>query len=360
MHVQVGERDLLCHASFLPDEPPAAPRSASLRPLDGRETAPLRRVSRAGVRPAQPRRAALLALVLTAPALRCASTAVDPRAARLESLWKLYLSEDERWAAAREEWLQQGPAEIDLYIRRLLVELLFTGDHDAESRGRRPRWQRARSELNFVRSEALPYLLHLMKLSTEKQPVDPIGLDRCAQTLASLQAFEELSSLLQSGRGSTPLRCAFVRALGQMGDPRAPAVLAQRFPVEESWEVRGQIVSCFEDRGSLPPSDQDWLVAALGDPDRFVRMKAARALQHTRTAAARAALVDALARSVSAGDEREARAIHVALKENSGVEMLRMRGGSFPRWQDVRAWRMWIEAIPGAAAVERVENQSSP
>jgi hypothetical protein len=293
----------------------------------------------AGARLNPPTCVALVALVaLAAAALSgcagvgedTATTSEGPPAverrddATLRADWGLFLGNSEEWPAAREQWLAGPPAERRILLDNLLIELLKDDDADRGS-GTSFRSARARRELAWFGSEAIPPLAEGMRALGSRERVDGVTLDRIATALVELRAVAELARIsappaAADGEGGgaaidVRARVAAVRALDQIELPEARTALIDRVLLDPEWQVRGAAAECLKRRAG-DPEVRRVMLAALGDSDGFVRAEAVRALVVGTGTEIESIPLDRLARCLVADPESGVRA---AAAESLGI-----------------------------------------
>lgn len=318
--------------------------------------------------------AVLLALLAAAS---CRSTSGDPPAGaaeatdsqqmRMRELWAIYMAREPTWPDAREEWIQMGEEARQVLLDNLFLELSRTTDTFELDQGQMPRWERARRELVYLRSDAIPFLIEALRFFADAERRDPVMLDRVTLALAGLDVYEEMVSLLEDDASSERLRYYSVQTLLKGADPRNPEMLARVARQDPDWQLRSLAIrglaeqeelsgealhaliqaSSDEDRfvrssavqglgrvAETEPAARRALVDRLGDPDRKVRQLAVRSLARARTLPVRVALVDCYEQALRAGDQEAAEAVVEVLRFNTGQVL---EGG-------VEAWRAWLEA----------------
>jgi HEAT repeat protein len=284
----------------------------------------------------------------------------DARKAELAKRWKLYVSNDPEWPAARKQWLAGPERERQLLLDNLLIELMRL---DSTTRTRR--------ELTWFGSEAVPPLVEGLKDLASKPAVDVVTLDRLGNALTDLHATKELGELAaappdpKAADGGAKLRLAALRALVAIDDPAVTKTLLDRLEHDPSWQVRGAAATALR-KESHATEVRVALVQALSDRDGFVRGQAMRALvvgldpaqdqpafdrvfaflAHDPDPSARAATVDSLTLLVY--DERVAAALRQTLQHDGAGEVVSKAARALAgvKTQEVRL--ALVDALEGA------------
>jgi len=228
----------------------------------------------------------LLALLATAPFAGCAGSGGGERRSNeaLSKEWRLYQKDDPGWPDARERWLDGPPAERQLLLDNLLIELM-ADDSAGRGSGTSFRSARARRELTWFGSEAVAALVQGMTDLGARDKVDVVVLDRLASALVELRTVDALAKLAQPDAGGKPAvkrRLSAVKALAQLDEDAATEALVARLKEDPEWQVRGAAAEALRKRPTAPGVRRA-LHDALADGDGFVRAQGVRALADARS-----------------------------------------------------------------------------
>lgn len=220
--------------------------------------------------------------MITAAGCGASGRLSDDRRKELSGRWQLYVRDDPKWPAAREQWLSGPESERQLLLDNLLRQVI-ADDNAARGEGSSGYATRARQELKWFGAEPIPLLVEGMRGLAARDRVDVIALDRIGSALTELQAVSALAEMAgtpggsESSEASVKLRLAAVRALQPIPDPAVTKVLLERVKGDAAWSVRGAAVDALRSR-EQEPGVHAALVAALDDPDGYVRGEAIGAL----------------------------------------------------------------------------------
>ncbi len=239
----------------------------------------------------------------------------------LKDSWQLYLNGDPSWPVARAEWIAKGEAARSLLIENLLGDLVLGLD-----RGARPRIERAGAELAGIGMPALPHLIEAIRVGD-----DVVGKE-CARVIARIgpSAVEPLIAAMPGAPVRVRLRG--FEALGELGDARAGPTLEKALEAESDWRVRAAAAAALGRTGGMGAGES--LLAALKDPDPFVRSQVAEALGALGEKRAIDPLIGLLESSAATGDPAQA----CVVRECGGA--LRLLTGQTLS-DNPRAWREW-------------------
>lgn len=214
--------------------------------------------------------------------------------------WRLFVEDDPRWPAAREQWVAKGPA-----ARQVLAENLFRYFWSASRLMRKDGVLRVGKEVAFVPDEGT--LLFGELLALERWPLreatrtlvfDPDNASRPGVATYTHLGIDDMTRqyaamvLAVAGPASVPVlarpeilggprpvaRTQAYYALGTIGNEAAVAVLQRELEAARDWQQRGAAVKALGFALPRNPAVRPLVERCLADPDPFVRRKAEEAL----------------------------------------------------------------------------------
>jgi len=220
--------------------------------------------------------------------------------AGFESAWRLFVSHDRRWPAARDRWLEQGGAAP--YV---LAENLFRYFWSASKYNLRAEVRRVGLEASHVGEPAVAYFTKplvtdlwplekpvtalVFNCNDPKKPIrktftkydiDDMTRQHAAEVLAYIGP-PAVPTLLSSTVQDSPVPSAkryAAYALGAIATDEAVAALGRQVKTAKRWQDRGAAAKGLGFALRKNPAARPPLEEALQDSDPFVRKKAAEAL----------------------------------------------------------------------------------
>ena len=228
---------------------------------------------------------------------------------RYESWWKLYLTEDQSWPAAKADWRRSPPPGPQLLAENLLRRHVLS--YDA---GVRYEFERSRRELVGISDVAAPIIV--------------VGLQRSAgDSLVRRHAIELLGAMGPSVLGDVEKATAeaspggrvdLVRAMGRMKSPATTRALASIATGGGAFEARIEAVKGLSENGDT--AGYPAVVSCLADSDPSVRKFAARYIPSYANPESAKALVGCMERCERERDREGVAEAHAALKKLTGLE----------------------------------------